>query len=505
MRYRPPLIVILIIIAAGRLAYIAWAPIDLSPDEAHYWEWSRRLALSYYSKGPLMAYVIAFFTALFGDTAFGVRAGAVVFSAAFPYLAYLLGIETSAGEKAGFYAALAVNAVPLFSIGSILMTTDVLLIFFWLASVYSVNRAVSGRAGWWYAAGVFSGLGFLAKYSMALIYPCVFSFLLFSIKERGWLKRKEPYLALLIGLVVSSPVLIWNIQNGLVTMKHTLGQIQGGEGAGSIISFLEFTASQAGLLTPFILAVLIYGMWRSLKSGLKEKDSGLLLIFFTSAPVLTFFLIKSLHAKVQANWAAISYAALFPAAVWAFMKAYESYGDKGKALLKGLAFAAVFLAIAVSFAAYFPWLIEPVVKKDLFSRPPFNRVTGWRELGAKVSDVSAELEKNSKTFIMSDTYQITSELAMYTKGRPIAYNINTGSRRMNQYDLWPSFNELYGYSAVYVKGGDAGIEHMVAASFDRCEKELFKVHYRGRPVKAMSIFRCYNFKGLKEAPNPERF
>lgn len=505
MRYRTPLIVILVIIAAFRLAYIAWAPIDLSPDEAHYWEWSRRLALSYYSKGPLMAYVIAFFTALFGDTAFGVRAGAVVFSTAFSYLTYLLGIETSAGEKAGFYAALAVNAVPLFSIGSILMTTDVLLIFFWLASVFCVNRAVSGRAAWWYVAGVCSGLGFLAKYSMALIYPCVFLFLLFSIRERGWLKRKEPYLALVIGAILSMPVLIWNMENKLVTMKHTLGQVQGDGGANSITSFLEFIASQAGLLTPFVLAALLYGMWKSLKSGLKEKDSGALLLFFTSAPVLTFFLIKSMHAKVQANWAAISYAALFPAAVWAFMKAYNSYGKYGRWFLKGHVVLGVFLAVAVSFAAYFPWPLERAIKIGLFSRPPFNRVTGWRELGAKVSDVMAEMEKDSKTFLMSDTYQITSELAMYTKGQPIAYNINTGSRRMNQYDLWPSFNELYGYSAVYVKGGDAGIEPLVAASFDRCEKELFNVHYRGAPVKTMSIFRCYNFKGMKEAPRPERF
>src|SRR5688572_14012601 len=43
----------------GHLLYLtANCPIDLSGDEAHYWDWSRRLDLSYYSKGPLVAYLI---------------------------------------------------------------------------------------------------------------------------------------------------------------------------------------------------------------------------------------------------------------------------------------------------------------------------------------------------------------------------------------------------------------------------------------------------------------
>lgn len=33
-------------------------PLDLSGDEAHYWDWSRQLDWSYYSKGPAVAYVI---------------------------------------------------------------------------------------------------------------------------------------------------------------------------------------------------------------------------------------------------------------------------------------------------------------------------------------------------------------------------------------------------------------------------------------------------------------
>src|SRR5437899_1110891 len=45
--------------AALRIAYLIHdCPLDLVPDEAHYWDWSRHLDWSYYSKGPLVAWLI---------------------------------------------------------------------------------------------------------------------------------------------------------------------------------------------------------------------------------------------------------------------------------------------------------------------------------------------------------------------------------------------------------------------------------------------------------------
>lgn len=39
-----------------RVAYLAWlCPFGLVEDEAQYWDWSRHLALSYYTKGPGVA------------------------------------------------------------------------------------------------------------------------------------------------------------------------------------------------------------------------------------------------------------------------------------------------------------------------------------------------------------------------------------------------------------------------------------------------------------------
>src|SRR5438046_4095111 len=59
----------LLIVAAAvlRLLYLAFdCPLDLAPDEAHYWDWSRHLDWSYYSKGPLVAWLIRLSCSLFG-------------------------------------------------------------------------------------------------------------------------------------------------------------------------------------------------------------------------------------------------------------------------------------------------------------------------------------------------------------------------------------------------------------------------------------------------------
>lgn len=491
-------IAVLAAFAVFRILYIVWGPFGASPDEAHYWEWSRRLDLSYYSKGPAVAYVIALFTSVFGPNEFGIRIGAVFFSTAASYLIYLIGRDLFGSETAGFQAAVLTNITPIFSIGAILMTTDVMFLTFWAATVWAVMRAVETKGGrWWYLSGLFIGLGFLSKYTMVLVYPCIALFLLSSKRERVWFLRKEPYIGALVSLAAATPVIYWNITHGQVTIKHTMGQAHVGSGTLSVGPLFEFIGSQALLLTPLIFIGLVYGLLKCGAEGFKADKSGLKLAFFASAPLFLFFLFKGLHGKVQANWAVASYMTALPAGVWALGELYGKLSGAGKKVLRGAVLLAVATGAVASFFAYFPWTLEPLGAKRIMWGPPYNRVTGWEELGGKVSAVKDEMDSLGPTFIMSDTYQITSELALYTKGNPVTYNVYTGSRRMNQYDLWPGFEGLAGHNAIYVKGGDAVIDPVVEAAFERCDRELYTIRLAdGRALKSFTIWRCYGFKGI---------
>src|ERR1022692_2236979 len=105
----------------GRLAYIASGTIQLGEDETYQWLWSKHLALSYYSKPPLIAYTQLLGTLLWGDTAFGVR----FFS---PVIAAILSLITlrffarEVNARAGFCLLLIMDATPLMSVGGVLMT-----------------------------------------------------------------------------------------------------------------------------------------------------------------------------------------------------------------------------------------------------------------------------------------------------------------------------------------------------------------------------------------------
>ena len=52
--------------------------IQLSPDEAYYWNWGQHPSLAYSDHPPMVAWVMAFFTALGGNSELFVRLGGIL-------------------------------------------------------------------------------------------------------------------------------------------------------------------------------------------------------------------------------------------------------------------------------------------------------------------------------------------------------------------------------------------------------------------------------------------
>ena len=78
-RYCWAALALIVGVAVLRLAYLAfYCPLELAPDEAYYWDWSRQLDWSYHSKGPLVAWLIRLSCECFGDTMLAVRVPAVI-------------------------------------------------------------------------------------------------------------------------------------------------------------------------------------------------------------------------------------------------------------------------------------------------------------------------------------------------------------------------------------------------------------------------------------------
>ena len=69
----PVVFIILVIITLIRIYSLFISPIELSVDEAQYWHWSQNLDYGYFTKPPLIAWVIALSTNIFGNEEWAVR------------------------------------------------------------------------------------------------------------------------------------------------------------------------------------------------------------------------------------------------------------------------------------------------------------------------------------------------------------------------------------------------------------------------------------------------
>jgi len=476
----------------------------LSGDEAHYWEWSRRLDWSYYSKGPLVAYLIALSTRLGGHTEFWVRLPAVVLSALTALTGYALTRRIFHSERAAFVSVVLLSVMPLYAVGALLMTIDAPFVCCWGLAWLCLSR-VRPREGdlAWYGAGAAFGLGLLSKYTMFMLVPCVVLWLISSPRLRHWLRRREPYDALMLGLLIFSPVVVWNARHGWYSLRHVLIQAGGG-GHRSLLAGLaggpEFLATQFGVVSPLLFVVLFLAASWAWREGLRRDRDDLLLLVCASAPVFLFFQAWSVVTKVQANWAAHAYfTAAVAAAGW-----YESWFAPGVSrharsrlsrflvvsiMLPTLLLPLVFSPDALEWAGV---RVPPAL--DLVSK----RLRGWPELGRAVGEVMGSAE--DRPFLVSDRYQIASQLAFYVPGHPTVYNANFG-RRMNQYDIWGGWEALIGRNGLFIMYGAGDPPEDLRDAFRTVERvRTLAVPLPGRPPNTFSIFKGEEFRGFPVRP-----
>src|SRR4030095_7078890 len=148
--------------------------IDLSPQEAYYWNYAKHPALSYYDHPPMVAWVISAGQLLLGKNALGVRIVGFLLTLLSTWLLYALG-KLWFGRRTGLWAALLFQLAPAYFVYGVLITPDVPLNFFWLLTLYLVSLAVREEQKWaWYKAGAALGLCMLpnTRRSFWCLLPC---------------------------------------------------------------------------------------------------------------------------------------------------------------------------------------------------------------------------------------------------------------------------------------------------------------------------------------------
>lgn len=494
---------------AVRYWFVASHQLDLVQDEAQYWDWTRRPQLSYYSKGPLIAWVIGLSTAVFGDTPLGVRFPAVVFSCLTQGVMCLGVARLLARPATAVWLLVIANTTPLFMASGFLMTTDSPLLLAWTGALFCLHWAwlAPGRRTPLLLLGLCMAVGTLGKYMMlamlgtALVYGCGLWFL--RAGPLGWLRRVAP--ACLAGVALGMlPIVAWNAMNDWVGFRHVAGLADvAKEGGGwlHVQHFPEFLGAQVGLVLPWWFCFMLLGAWRALaaaaRRGGPHRDRAMAWLLAGGFwPLFGFFTVWSLHTMVYPNWPAMAYAAGLVLAAMAYAAHRESATGRWRRWRD--VWPALGLAVFVLFHAQNAVLAVLPLPDDM---NPALRLKGWSHLGQEVDRLRRErFEDPDKVFIFAEHYGMAASLAFYTPGRPVTYNADFG-RRMTQYDLWPTPDQGAGgiepgWDALYVrKDYRHRIPGRLLTMFERCEREFVRSEFKGRPARKFTANVCYNYNG----------
>jgi len=469
-------------LALFRAYYIAYGPLDLSPDEAHYWEWTRRPDLSYYSKGPVVAWLITIGTALFGNTEIGVRAPAIALSLATSVLLYFLGRDMY-DRRTGFYAAVLYQIIPLYAAYGVVLTIDPPFMFFWVLALHQMRRVLQRDSVMnWAVLGMIVGLGMLSKYTMAFFLICTVCWFALDKDKRKYFLTPGPYAGVVAALLFFSPVIIWNAMNGWPALLHTAGHVNVGGGFTLTPKrFLDFLGSQFGVITPVLFVLMIISVLRG-----RDSEKGKFL-FWYSAPVFIFFILKSWQGKVEPNWGMMAYITGLIALSRDWFVVYAVLSSAKRAVVA----IGFIMAFALSIVALYAADLGVPLKLDSTAR-----FKGW--VGAAAAADKASKELGEPLFIFSNTYQVASQMAFYMEGNPVTYNINLG-RRMNQYDLWPGIEDIdgiAGYNGLFVTMSKQDLKDKVSKSFEQCEERKYKARDDDRRyLRQHKLLLCKGFKG----------
>jgi 4-amino-4-deoxy-L-arabinose transferase-like glycosyltransferase len=301
---------ILLALTGARVAALFYSPLTLYFDEAQYWMWSRAPEWGYFTKPPMIAWVIGATTAVFGDAEWAVRLGAPLAHAVSAGAVFSLG-RAMYGSWPGFWAGLGWLLLPGVFFSSALISTDAILLPMWAMALYSMWRLVETRRwGWAILVGVFFGLGVLAKYAMLYFVVCT-AFAAWKIAPvRQALAGGRGWVAGVIGAGLIAPNVWWNVENGFATARHTAANASLDlDNMFHFDELVEFLGGQGFVIGPLIFVAVIWALLRALRrrSGLSVEDKFLIAYLL---PSLVFVSIIAFVSRANANWAAVSYPAI---------------------------------------------------------------------------------------------------------------------------------------------------------------------------------------------------
>jgi len=280
---------------------------ELSGDESLYWLYARHLDWGYLTNPPLVGWIVAASTAVFGDGVVAVRLGVLLVASLGVFGLSWLG-RALAGSRGAWYAVALFLVVPLSWLYGFLAAPDVLLVA--LVALSLASAVMAWRSGHpslslWAFSGAFLGLAFLAKYTAALTGLAIAPVMAGCGRGSRW-KPLAAWSA--AGLGVAAPHLAWFAARhgdplSLRIATHGNERVAGLFGGSSLLHFL---GTQIAVWSPVIVVLVLWALWKSWRKGLCREEPWLAAMGAATVLPLVAFVVWSRFGPVHPYWTGVA-------------------------------------------------------------------------------------------------------------------------------------------------------------------------------------------------------
>ncbi|NLI74969.1 MAG: hypothetical protein GX442_00845 [Candidatus Riflebacteria bacterium] len=314
----------------GRL--VMGLTLDLTPDEAYYWEFARRPDWSYFDHPPLVGYLIALARLLLGDTPAAVRLPAWAGIAVVSWALFAIGRDHLGSARTGFLAAAMVHLTPAGLALGFITTPDVPLAAAWsLGSLAFLplltgpapadgtspipgtgGRATPGeppreRLSPWALTGLALGLGAMSKYNMIFFVPGIAVTLLAFPRLRPTVGTGRFWVMVGLAALGTVPVLWWNATHDWASLRFQFHHGFKASQRTLVSTAGEFLGGQCLTVGPLLFAVLWGVGLARLRDAWRNGDERRFFLAAAGLPMMAFFTYTGLTSKVEANWPQVAY------------------------------------------------------------------------------------------------------------------------------------------------------------------------------------------------------
>ena len=416
------------IVLLARVALALFLPIDLAGDESYYWEWGRNLDFGYFSKPPLIGWMMWVLGALSWDTELGIRVTAAVIGTG---SLYFLGVLTAdmATPRDAFRVVALLASAPFALPANLFLTIDSPLVFFWSAALLLTWRARDSNSTFSRSDAALAAvlaLGVLTKQIMLTFIPLWFIWLAIDLNRRRQLSTLRIYVIAAVPVLALTIPLWWNAQENWVTIQHTASHFAASAWSvrKALSSLGAFLGSQWVLWGVVAIPVAITAL--ACRSGANSSSNSTRpFLTLWSLPVLALILLLSLRQNILPNWASVFW---LPLIIQAGISLSKRWWRRG---------------VAINLFVQFGIVVAIIVTPQLtLAKTPFNRVLGWERYAQQIAiqDRSiwperAGVDARRAIIVVGHRYS-ASQLAFYHPERPSVRLWQPSDEVRTQYGIW---------------------------------------------------------------------